>query len=311
MSTVNEITLRQLATLVAVVNEGTYSRAATRVGFTQSAVSQQIAALEKSLNLPVFDRPSGPKPVELTPAGRLLLDYARATLEHAADMDEQLDRLRRGITGYLIIGAFQSVSSRLLPNILTEMHRELPDVDLQVTETDDQERLVRYVIDDEMDFAFTIDHRPDPRVVIDVLGHDPYVVIAPTSDAPGTAVSLKDLSSKRLVGHPHDNTCQLMLDERMNAAGLRPEYAYRLSDNAALQSLVRSGLGWAVMPALAVDTSDPRIAVVTIDPPIAPRTMQLIRRADHTLPPAADTFARITHAAAAAVLAAEDETAAA
>jgi len=69
MITLHDVELRQLAALVAVVEEGTYARAAARVGFTQSAISQQIASLEKSAGITVFDRPKGPKPVELTPAG--------------------------------------------------------------------------------------------------------------------------------------------------------------------------------------------------------------------------------------------------
>ena len=61
VSTIRDIDLRQLASLVAVVEEGTYARAAERVGFTQSAVSQQIASLEKAAGVKVFDRPKGPR----------------------------------------------------------------------------------------------------------------------------------------------------------------------------------------------------------------------------------------------------------
>ena len=303
MATVNDIALRQLATLVAVVDEGTYSRAAKRVGFTQSAVSQQIAALEKAVGLAVFDRPNGPKPVELTPAGNLLLEYARSALDRASDMDARLDRLTRGVSGQLTIGTFQSVSSKLLPGILAHMHREAPDVDVRLTETDDQERLIRHVIDDEMDFAFTIDHEPDPRIDIEVLGHDPFVVIAPASDGRLSTVSLNDIAARQLIGHPIENSCQARVDERLADAGIKPNFAYRLSDNGAVQSLVRSGMGWAVMPALAVDSGDPLVSVLTIDPPIAPRTMQLIRRANRTLLPAADTFSHIARSTAEAVLA--------
>lgn len=303
MISMQDTDLRQLAALVAVVEEGTYARAAKRVGFTQSAISQQIASLEKSAGTTVFDRPKGPKPVELTPAGHLVLDYARRALDNATDIDAQLDRLRRGISGELTIGTFQSVSSRLLPTIIGQMRTEAPHVDVRLSETDDQDRLVRGVIDNDMDLAFTIDQQPDPRVVIEVLGHDPFVVIAPAAEATGASVSLADLNAKPLVGQPHNNSCQLMIDERMRAAGLRPDYAYRLTDNAAVQSMVRSGMGWAVMPALAVDADDPLVVVMEPDPPIAPRTMQLIRRADHTLIPAADTFTRVAHEVAADVLA--------
>ena len=303
MITMHDVDLRQLAALIAVVEEGTYARAASRVGFTQSAISQQIASLEKSAGITVFDRPKGPKPVELTPAGHLVLEYARRTLANATDIDTGLDRLRRGISGELSVGTFQSVSSRLLPHIIGKMRTEAPHVDVQLIETDDQDLLVRGVIDNDMDLAFTIDQQPDPRITIEVLGHDPFVVIAPAAEATGTTVLLADINERPLVGHPHNNSCQLMIDDRMRSAGLRPDYAYRLTDNAAVQSMVRSGMGWAVMPALAVDTADPLIAVMEPDPPIAPRTMQLIRRANRTLLPAADTFTGIAHEVATDALA--------
>lgn len=302
MVTMHQVDLRQLAALVAVVEEGTYARAAERVGFTQSAVSQQIASLERSAGVAVFDRPRGPKPVELTAAGHLVLDYARRTLDNATDIDTRLDRLRRGISGELTIGTFQSVSSRLFPSIIGKMRVEAPHVEVRLIETDDQDRLVHGVLDDDMDLAFTIDQESDHRIAIEVLGRDPFIVIAPAAEATGTTVALADLNNRPLIGQPHNNSCQVMIDDRMRAAGLRPDYAYRLTDNAAVQSMVRSQMGWAVMPSLAVDVNDPLIVVLQPDPPIPPRTMQLIRRADHTLIPAADTFTAVAHEVAAAVL---------
>ena len=302
MITMHDVDLRQLAAVVAVVEEGTYARASKRVGFTQSAISQRFASLEKSAGITVFDRPKGPKPVELTPAGQLVLEYARSALANATDVDARLDRLRRGISGELTIGTFQSVSSKLLPSIIGQMRTEAPHVDVRLIETDDQDHLVRGVLDNDMDLAFTIDQQPDPRIALAVLGHDPFVVIAPAAEATGTTVALAALNDKPLVGQPPNNSCQLMVDDRMRAAGLRPDYAYRLTDNAAVQSMVRSAMGWAVMPSLAVDASDPLITVMEPDPPIAPRVMQLIRRTDRTLIPAADTFARIAHEVTASIL---------
>ena len=71
--------LRHLHALLAVADEGTFSRAATRLGYTQSAVSQQIAGLERMLGTPLFDRPGGPRPVELTEAGRAMVDHRAAS----------------------------------------------------------------------------------------------------------------------------------------------------------------------------------------------------------------------------------------
>ena len=285
-----------------MVEEGTYARAAERVGFTQSAVSQQIASLEKAAGVKVFDRPKGPKPVELTSAGRIVLEYARQALASASEVESELDRVRRGVSGVLTVGTFQSASTRLLPSIIGRLRALVPDVEVRVVEMDDQDRLVAGVTSSEMDLVFAIDQRPDSRLVVDVLGDDPFVVVAPVGEATGTSVRAEDLADRALVGQPHGDTCQLMIDDRLRAAGLRPEYAYRLADNAAVQSMVRSSLAWAVMPALAVEVADPGIVVLDLDPAVPPRTLQLIRRAHHTLIPAADVFIRLAHEVADGVL---------
>src|SRR6186997_2567225 len=76
MSTLRDLEIRHLAALDAVATEGTFGRAAERLGYTQSGVSQQIATLERTLGGAVFDRPGGPRPVRLTPLGKLVLTHA-------------------------------------------------------------------------------------------------------------------------------------------------------------------------------------------------------------------------------------------
>ena len=84
-----------------------------------------------------------------------------------------------------------------------------------------------------------------------------------------------------------------MVDERLQQAGIAPDYAFRFRNNAAVQTMVRTGMGWAVMPSLAVDHDDPDIGIHRLEPPLPPRTIQLIRRTGRTLLPAADQFRAI------------------
>jgi DNA-binding transcriptional LysR family regulator len=79
----------------------------------------------------------------------------------------------------------------------------------------------------------------------------------------------------------------------LRAAGIRPRYAFRTNDNDAMQSMVRAGLGPAVMPLLAVDTSDPDIVVKRLDPPLEPRTIIVAVPRGATLSPAAERFLKI------------------
>lgn len=301
MSALRNVDIRHLAALVAVVDEGSFAKAAAALGFTQSAVSQQIAALEKAAGLPVFDRPKGPRRAELTPAGELLADYARMMLAQVTQMDDELDRLRRGVTGRLVIGTFQSVSAEMLPTIIGRIRTDLPDVDIRLFESDDQNVLVRGVLDDTLDLAFTVDTHDEPALHSELLGYDPFVIITRTGDLEGPTVAATELDGHPVIGQPAGNVCQLLIERRLDEVGVRPDYVFRSQDNGAVQGMVRSGMGRAMMPYLAVDADDPDIVVLSIDPPMA-RSVQLTRRSDRSLPPAADRFADIAREVGAQVL---------
>jgi DNA-binding transcriptional LysR family regulator len=292
MPTFPDLEIRHLAALVAVAEEGSFARAATALGYTQSAVSQQIASLEKAVGLPVLDRPKGPRPAELTPAGRLLLDHARDVLDRIEAVGAELDQLRRGITGRLVIGTFQSVSAELLPPIVGRMRTEVPQVDIGLVETDDQTALVERILADELDLAFTVD-AADERLASQLLGYDPFVVLVAADDPIGTVATPGDISGHPLIGQPSTNVCQRLIDQRLVHAGIRADYVFRSLDNGAVQGMVRSGMGRAIMPLLAVDPDDPGVRVLPLDPPVAARTIQLTRRLGRSLPPAADRFAEI------------------
>ncbi len=292
MATLHDVDARHFAALVAVVDEGSFAKAAQALGFTQSAISQQIAQLEKAAGLPVFDRPKGPRAAELTPAGRMLLVYARDSLNRIRAMDGDLDRLRRGVSGSLVIGTFQSVSAEMLPSIVQRMRTEVPDVDIRLFETDDQTALLHGILDDELDLAFTVDTEDDPRLHSTLLGYDPFVVIAARGDLIGPVAGPDDMNGHPIIGQPLSNVCQVLIDKRLGEMGVHPDYVFRSQDNGAVQGMVRSGMGRAIMPYLAIDPDDPDVVVVQIEPPIA-RTIKMTRRADRSLPPAADHFVAI------------------
>src|ERR1700712_5388942 len=137
-----DLEIRHLQALQAVAEEGSFGRAAQRLGFSQSAVSQQSGALERVVGESVFDRPGGPRPVELTPVGCMLLDHANAVLSRIRQAEDDLERLRHGGSGRLVIGTFQSVSVRILPTIVQRMRSEVPGVLIKAVESDVNEDLV-------------------------------------------------------------------------------------------------------------------------------------------------------------------------
>lgn len=294
MSGLRDLEFRHLQALVAVAEERSFGRAATRLGFTQSAVSQQIAALERVVGEPVFDRPGGPRPVELTPIGAALLDHARAILERVQSAESDLQRLRDGDSGRIVLGTFQSVSVRLLPAIIGQLRRERPDVEIRLVESDNQDALHQSLLDGELDATFTAFAPVGDRFDVLPMGDDPYVLITP-SGAERSPVPVGRLNEVPLLGQ-HLCSCQLLVDRGLLACGVAPEYVFRSNDNGTVQAMVRVGMGYAVLPGLAVDHGDPEIDVCELDPPLPPRRISLVLRADRTRSAALDRFVELAEA---------------
>lgn len=286
-----DVEIRHLQALQAVASEGSFGRAAERLGFSQSAVSQQIAALERVTGMPVFDRPGGPRPVELTPVGRLLLEHADAVLGRLRQAEDDLERLRSGEGGRLVIGSFQSVSVQILPVVLGRIRAELPGVVIRCVEGDDNEELVGRLATGEFDLTFLVGDTDAEGLDIVDLMVDPFVLISPAGSA-ASPVTNSELGQSQLIGQ-QPNSCQYLVDLALRQRGVEPDYVFRSNDNGAVQAMVRAGMGSAVMPFLAIDPDDPGIVVRSVVPPIAPRHIRIARRTGRTLVPAADRFVEI------------------
>lgn len=302
MNVLSGVDLRHLAALRAVAETGSFGRAASRLGFTQSAVSQQIATLERALGAPVFDRPGGPKPVELTPVGRVLAQHAETILRQVDAAADELAAVLAGRSGRLVIGSYQSVSVRVLPTVLGRLRAELPGIELRVVEDDDKDRLLDLVAQGELDLTFTVDAVDERAFELIPLMHDDFVVLSP-ADAhdPSTTVSLQSLTGAPLIGQ-NPSSCQAQIDNGLRANGVEPRYVFRSNDNTAVQAMVRAGMGNAVMPRLCVDPSDTGVVVRTTEPRLPDRAIGLALARGRTRPASLARFVELTREVCAAVL---------
>ncbi|WP_370971150.1 LysR family transcriptional regulator [Amycolatopsis sp. cg9] len=274
--------LRHLATLNAVAAEGTFGRAAERLGYTQSAVSQQIAALERSVGGAVFDRPGGPKPVRLTPLGTVVLVHGRELLSRAAATEAALDRFRAG-AGRVDIGTFQSVTNALLPTVIRTLRDERPEADVRLFEEESANPRIG-----DLDLLF-FDGPVGGDVEQTRLLTDPYAVVARRGTFPPGPVALAGLDGVAMVAQPP--ICDQARVERVYAtAGVTPRIVFRTADNRGVLSMVRAGLGIAVLPELALDVrpDDEDLTTHPADPALAPREIWLAWPADRTLSPLAE-----------------------
>jgi molybdate transport repressor ModE-like protein len=284
--------LRHLVALKAIADEGSFGRAAERLGYTQSAVSQQIAALERIVGLRLIERPGGPRPTSLTEAGSILLRHAEAIEARLQAAKADMSALEAGDAGRLRVGTFQSVGAKIIPRLLRRFSESHPQVEVVLRESQDESELVELIERGELDLTFwTLPIAEGPYDAVEIL-RDPYVLVVPTG-SPLAALkrppTLKEIVLQPLVGFNH---CSAMahVDSQLSAAGRAPNYVFRSDNNGTVQGLVGAGVGISVAPRLTVDEDDPTVEVIDLQGRIEPRIIGLVWHRDRHRSPAADAF---------------------
>jgi DNA-binding transcriptional LysR family regulator len=286
------IELRHLAALQALASEGTFGRAAHLLGYTQSAISQQIATLERVVGMRLVERPGGPRPVTLTEAGRLLLRHADSIMSRLQAAHADMTALGNGESGALRIGTFQSVGAKVLPRILSRFREEWPDVDVQLRESAHDEELTAQVENGELDMTFVqMPAEGESLEQIELL-RDPYVLLvspeSPLASRKRTP-TLKELVNERLIGY---RVCRATeaIEAQLRTSGREPEFVFRSDDNGIVQGMVAAGVGVAIVPRLTVDESDARVHIIELGARLQPRLIGIARHADRYHSPAAQAF---------------------
>lgn len=293
--------VRHLHAFLAVADHGTFSRAAETLGYTQSAVSQQVRALEQMVGTELFDRPGGPRPVTLTPAGVALEGHARALVAQVVDAAAELRALGAGERGTLRVGSIQSVGRYILPELMSRFRTSHPQVRVKLEESQDPSPLLDQVADGQLDMMFvplpgsggsvspqiTLDSRFSTQIILD----EPFVFLAPRAspEASRSAVSLDEIVRLPLVGQRSD-WCRSITANRFAPVGGLPEYVFETDDNSTLQGLVGAGEAYAFVSRLSIDVSDHATVALPIDPAVEPRRLVVLTPAHRTPPPALAPF---------------------
>ena len=289
------VELRHLAALQAIAAEGTFGRAARRLGYTQSAVSQQIATLERLVGERLVERPGGPRPVSLTEAGKLLLRHAGAIVARLEAAQADLAALSAGEAGTLRIGTYQSIGQRILPTVMRRFSAAWPHVELRLTETNTDHDLVALIERGDLDLTFA-DFRlwEGPFDTLHLLD-DPYVLLVQAGSplaARGTAPTLAEIAELPLIGFRQCRSTQL-LEAHFQGSGLRPEFVFRSDDNGTVQAMVGAGLGVALMPRLTVDFNDASTVALDTAEIVPPRRIVIAWHRDRYRSAAARAFVEL------------------
>ncbi|MFI5845444.1 LysR family transcriptional regulator [Catenuloplanes sp. NPDC051500] len=262
------IDVHRLRVLREVVRHGSFNRAAVALRMTASAVSQQIAALERSVGAAVVERST--RGVVLTEAGQILADTADAVTAELDRAEHDLARLSGAADRELTVATFASGGQRLLPPALIRFSREHPDVVLTVLESDTEQSLPQVVAGTaDLALAYHFDGPPPdhPGLTWTPLLDDPLWAVLPSGHPLGDrdAVGLGELAGERwILG------C-LGMDEILGAhavtAGFDPIIACRGSDYVFAQALVRAGVGISLIPQVALTVERGGLAVVPLTVP--------------------------------------------
>ena len=259
--------LRLLRVLREVALRGSFSAAAEALDYSQPAVSQQIARLERQVGVKLIER--RPKGLELTPEGQILVRHTETILAQIAAAQDELSELATQARGRLRIGSFATAAGTVVPRAVASFRRQRPAVEVSLTLSDPHESIPA-VRRGELDIAVVeeggFSGDPDTEgLTVEHLLDDELWVAVPSGHPLATrrSIPLADLRDDDwmlvgLAGTCEDSNVVL---RACHEAGFQPRVAYTSDDYFAIQGLVASGMGVALVPGLALASLRDDVAV--------------------------------------------------
>ncbi|MFF5492792.1 LysR family transcriptional regulator [Streptomyces aquilus] len=293
--------VRRMQVLRAVVSSGSVTGAAAALGYTPSAVSQQIAALEKEARTELLERVG--RGVRPTAAGLLLTEYADTISRQVAEAETALADLLAGRTGRLAVRYFATAGGSLVAPAVARLRTEHPgvQVDLKLIDPEDPLPDVR---EGRADLALVVGsparHHDGVRLLH--LLDDPYLAVLPAGHplAEAPQLELSDLAGEPWVGSEWPGPC---LDAQLaacEAAGFRPRFVVESEDYVTAQGFVAAGMGVSLIPRLGLGVGvRPGVVVRELRGPEPSRSIHAAVRATAPPQPALRAFIAAMRAAAA------------
>jgi DNA-binding transcriptional LysR family regulator len=274
----NGLGLRELRAVLAVAELGSFRRAAAELGYTQSALSHQVSALEAALGWPLFHRPGGRAQVRLTPAGEAVCRRARRALSEVEAVAADAEQAARGEVVRVRVGVVQTAASEIMPAALRAFRDDYPGVEVVLIADDDPEDSRDALRRGDLDLAFSFSSETDEYIEAVAVVDDPWAILTrrdselATLEHPG----FDALHQLDLVAWSYQWRVQVELEETWQRRGISPKIVYRTDDNLALQRLVAAGLGHACIGRVAARRAvDPALTWLEPHDAAASRTIVL------------------------------------
>jgi DNA-binding transcriptional LysR family regulator len=291
--------VKKLQILLAVAQHGSVTTAATVLGYTPSAVSQQLLRLEREVGQPLMHRrPWGMDP---TDAGQLLVGHAARMLRYLVAAESELHEVR---SARIVLGTSPSLASSFLPQVVSQFRQRHPEIRLEIR-TERQRQLKELLEDGTVDLAVLWDYawnRINPsQLDLTELFHDPTVLVVAADHrfARRHQVAMSDLADEDWISR-RDHPIVEVLRRSALKAGFEAQVSLHVDDYHEAQAMVGVGLGVTLAPRSAVMYRVPHVRVVALTGTVPARRINLAQRCgDHVRPPAHDEFKRLLADAAA------------
>jgi molybdate transport repressor ModE-like protein len=250
--------VRRMRVLREVAQHGSFSAAAEALSFTQSAVSQQIAALEREAGTTLVER--SVRGIRLTDAGRALVRHTEAILGHLAEAEAELEAIAGLRGGRLRMASFESVGATLMPLAIATFKQRHPAVELSLSLAEPDDALPRLKSGElELALAFGADGiavaADDGIERVHLLDDPMYLALAPEHPlARRRNLRLADLAGDPWIEGTPTCACSALLRRACERAGFTPHVAFESDDYNAIQGLVAAGVGVALIAELALTT---------------------------------------------------------
>jgi DNA-binding transcriptional LysR family regulator len=259
--------LRLLSVLREVALRGSFSAAAESLSYTQPAVSQQIARLEKQVGVKLIERE--PRGIRLTPAGEVLVRHTERVMAQLAAADEELLEVAAQARGRLRIGSFATAAGTIVPRAVAAFRPLRPSVEVEISLLDPHESIpalrrgdIEIAITEEGGFSgdadtsgLEVEHLLDDQMWVSLPADHPL--------ATRRAIELAELRDEDWMFACLSGTCadSNVVLRACQDAGFQPRIAYQSDDYFAIQGLVASGMGVALIPGLGLASTRDDVAV--------------------------------------------------
>jgi DNA-binding transcriptional LysR family regulator len=267
------LNLERLRVLHAVWKTGSVVGASASLHVTTSAVSQQIARLEREVGQQLVERQG--RGLRLTDAGTLLAHKAGELMTHVERVEADLAEHHGTVAGTMAIAAFATAARGLLPGVLRDLRSRFPDLSVSLSEREPHEAIPALrrgyvdiaVVQDWADEPLSL---PEDLSRLDLLD-DPFDVAVPADHplADRDHVAIKELAGDTWIGWTTGQICHDWLVRKIREEGVEPRVTHTASEHSTQLALVAAGLGVAIIPRLGREPAPHPVSFVPLDrPPI-------------------------------------------